>query len=118
MHPNGGSTGDGRVGPRATGERTADSASAGVLGKPDGEWMDGFPELKDLRDVLRRQRANGEIDFDNIQDLNVLQAWSTALAGLDREALESFVEETFVELGLATEDEAQFTISGNRAYRR
>lgn len=118
MQPNRGSTGDGHVGPRTTGERPADSASASVPVKLDGKWLDSFPELKDLRDVLRRQRVNGEIDFDNIRDLNVLQAWSNALAGLDREALESFVEETFVELGLATEDEAQFTISGLRLFRR
>ena len=118
MHPNGGSTGDGHVGPRATSEGPEESASAGLPGKPDAKWMDSFPELKDLRDVLRRRRANGEIDFENIRDLNVLQAWSNALAGLDREALESFVEETFVELGLATEDEAQFTISGLRLFRR
>ena len=118
MQPNRGSTGDGHVGPRTTGERPADSASVDVPVKLDGKWLDSFPELKDLRDVLRRQRVNGEIDFDNIRDLNVLQAWSNALAGLDREALESFVEETFVELGLATKDEAQFTISGLRLFRR
>ncbi len=118
MNPNGGSTGDGPVGPPATGEQPTDSNSAAGPRKLDAEWLDSFPELKDLRDVLRRRGINGEFDLDNVHDLNVFRAWSDALAGLDRDALESFVDETFVELGLATEDEAQFTIAGLRLFRR
>lgn len=99
----------------------------GVLeAQPDGigrdgvedDWLDGFAEIQALRDALRRRRAAGDLDLANLRELETLRRWSDALAGLEKEALERFVSETFVELGLMTGDDAEALLTGLRLFRR
>ncbi len=82
------------------------------------DWLDGFADLQALRSDLRRQRANGELDLARMREMETLRRWSDALAGLEKEALERFVEETFVGLGLMTAEDAEALLIGLRLFRR
>ncbi len=102
----------------STNRQAAESGEDNSGAAFDGEWLDSFEDLAALRDALRRRCAAGELDIENVRDLEVLRRWNDALAGLTADALVRFVHETFVGMDLMTTEEAELLLTGLRLFRR